>query len=117
MKEVESTEYELIQPNPDNPSGYRGYHVFQVSVELYDINHWDLSYTLSQKEMVPRDMGINLTAVVKDETVPNAIGGVVRFKHHSCNLTGGVVEYKVRIGSQVVTLSEDRSDDRFLETL
>ena len=72
---------------------------------------------IGQPEKVPRDMGINLTAVVKDETDPNEIGGVVRLKHHSCNLTGGIVEYKVRIGSQAMTLSEDRSDDRFLKTL
>jgi hypothetical protein len=37
-----------------------------------------------------------------------------RFRSHVCNVTGGLVEYKVRLSSQTVSLAGNRSEDLFL---
>lgn len=38
-----------------------------------------------------------------------------RMQSHLCNVTGGLVEYKVRLASQTISLAANRSEDRFLE--
>jgi hypothetical protein len=43
-------------------------------------------------------------------------GMITNLKSHICNLTGGLVEYKVRLSQQTVSLASNRSEDRFLET-
>ncbi|KAF2828753.1 hypothetical protein CC86DRAFT_288434 [Ophiobolus disseminans] len=38
-----------------------------------------------------------------------------QLKSHICNVTGGIVEYKVQLSSQTVKLASNRSEDRFLQ--
>lgn len=40
---------------------------------------------------------------------------ITRLRSHICNLTGGSVEYKVRLSSQTISLASDRSEDRFVQ--
>jgi hypothetical protein len=37
-----------------------------------------------------------------------------KFKSHVCNVTGGIVEYSVRLSSQTISLATNRSEHRFL---
>lgn len=42
-------------------------------------------------------------------------GMITNLKSHICNITGGLVEYKVRLSQQTISLASSRSEDRFLE--
>ncbi|KAF2130903.1 hypothetical protein P153DRAFT_287946 [Dothidotthia symphoricarpi CBS 119687] len=65
-------------------------------------------------------MQLNVTQIVPnlpDDVAPeNAT--LARLRTHICNVTGGIVEYKVQLlSSDSVSLLGGRSDDRFLEDL
>ncbi|KAH7401084.1 hypothetical protein DE146DRAFT_612194 [Phaeosphaeria sp. MPI-PUGE-AT-0046c] len=40
---------------------------------------------------------------------------ITHLKSHICNITGGSVEYEVRLSSQTISLASNRSEDRFLQ--
>lgn len=107
----EYTQEVPLQPVPDQP-------IFVSSTSLYPLGE------KSQIATFYEDVGMQFNVTyrtshsyddIKDDKGKMVQGMITNLKSHICNITGGIVEYKVRLSGQTVTLASNRSEDRFLE--
>ena len=115
------TEYDQLKVGPAIQQP-----IFVTSTSLYPIGGLAKTGYFYENAGIMFNVTYRISAKSGDQAAVNGTGNLgangtltnnltSRMKSHICNVTGGSVEYKVRLSSQTIALASNRSEDRFLE--